>query len=115
MTQQQSAGVAEELVWRGELALQRIIKLREEIVAALAGSMDVRLRLVDVSEVDVSFLQLLCAAHRTAVRDRKQLLLTGQLPAPFVEVLHLAGLNRHVGCSLDCDGSCLWKQVNTQK
>lgn len=111
MTPLQQTSSREELVWRGELGLQRIVKLKEDLGVALDAAAEVQLRLVDVSEVDVAFLQLLCSAHRSAVGRDKQLRLVGPLPGPFVEVVRLAGLSRHVGCQLASDGSCLWTDL----
>lgn len=99
-----------ELVWRGELTVQRVLQLKEELVSALASAEQIRLHLVDVTEVDIAFLQLLCSAHRSASRMRRELTLVGPLPPALSEISQLGGFSRHVGCSHDLDANCLWKE-----
>lgn len=99
-----------ELVWSGELTVQRVLQLKEELVSALAVAEQIHLRLVDVSEVDIAFLQLLCSAHRSATRLRRELTLVEPLPSALIEIAQLGGFSRHAGCSHDLDANCLWKE-----
>jgi len=62
----------------------------------------------DVTEVDVSCLQLLCSAHRTAVSRGKIFALDGKGTEALRHAVHEAGYARHTGCSNDCNNSCLW-------
>jgi anti-anti-sigma regulatory factor len=97
-----------ELVLTGDLVLQRIASLQEEILAALADVDRLLLNVSGASTFDLSFLQLLCSAHRSAVPLNKSLSLAGKLPESFQRKLEEAGFGRHVGCRFDCQNSCIW-------
>lgn len=106
-----SAAGSAELLWQGELAVRQVAALREELLTALDGHGRLTLRLTNVSEVDLAFLQMLCSAHRYASSSRKELNVVGDPERVFAGTLELAGFARHVGCVYDCDGSCLWKRA----
>ena len=103
------AGASAELIWQGDLTVRRIATLKAELQFALDGHQRLTLRLSDVKEIDLAFLQMLCAAHRYASRNGKELNVVGDPGRIFAGTLELAGFSRHVGCALDDDGSCLWK------
>jgi ABC-type transporter Mla MlaB component len=97
-----------ELVLKGELVLQRITALKDELQAALAEVDQLLLNLSEASAFDLSFLQLLCSGHRSAVQLNKSLKMSGTFPEGFHQELREAGFVRHVGCGLDCQDSCIW-------
>lgn len=101
-------GGATELAWSGDLTIRRIAALKDEVSAALQAADVVRLRLEADAQGDAALLQLLCSAHRTALREGKAFLLIGDLPEQIDRLLRLAGFTRHVGCCHDRGGSCLW-------
>ena len=98
-----------ELVWQGELNVQRIAELKGELQQALAAANRVMIRFEQVEEVDISFLQLLCSGHRTAGISGKELAIAGDVPECFTRTLRLAGFNRHTGCKFSAGNCCLWK------
>ena len=100
-----------ELHWQGDLVVRRIATLKDELLATLDGQERLTLRLANVNEVDLAFLQMLCSAHRYASGKRKELSVVGDPERVFAGTLELAGFARHVGCAYDCDGSCLWKRA----
>lgn len=106
-----SATGSAELLWQGDLAVRRIATLKDELLSALDGQERLTLRLANVDEVDLAFLQMLCSAHRYASGNRKELSVVGDPERVFAGTLELAGFARHVGCAYDCDGSCLWKRA----
>lgn len=99
-----------EIHWSGDLTIRRIAELKGEVLEALRHG-DVLICIDAEAQFDLSFLQLLCAAHRTAQREGKSLQLHPDLPASFGELLKSAGFFRHVGCSEDKDDSCIWKTI----
>lgn len=103
-----------ELDWSGELTVRRIAALRDEVRDALQAAAVVRIRLEAEAEIDTALLQLLCSAHRTAVRAGKTFFIVGQLPEQITGFLRLAGFHRHIGCCLDETESCIWKSVCEQ-
>jgi len=92
----------------GDLTLPHTEELRGLFLKALVNADDVSLRFADVHEVDLSCLQVLCSAHRSAVRLRKQLRFDGEPPEALKSAVLAAGFSRLKGCKLDCGESCLW-------
>jgi ABC-type transporter Mla MlaB component len=112
MTQQnEKEGGVVTLQWSGDLTVRRMSELKAQVKKALATSANVSISLATDAECDVTLLQLLCAAHRTASRQGKNLTICGDFPEQFKMVLSLAGFCRHIGCSLDVCGNCLWKMI----
>ena len=62
----------------GDLTLQNAGSLRKAFLKALVESDDVSLVFKNVRDVDLSCLQLLCSAHRSAARLQKRLVLGGE-------------------------------------
>lgn len=97
-----------ELTPRGELTIEQVAAFRQELVSALAAADRLTISLAEATQIDLSFLQLLCSAHRTAVSQRKELVLIGVSTREVEAVLREAGFSRHIGCTLDCNRSCIW-------
>jgi anti-anti-sigma regulatory factor len=85
-----------------------------QIEEALATATHVSIEIAADAESDMTVLQLLCAAHRTAARQDKTLQLCGKIPEQFKMVMNLAGFSRHIGCARDKAGCCMWKLVYQQ-
>ena len=93
------------IVAGGQLTFSHAGRLHKELLEAFAGGGRVDLFLHDVQETDLTFLQLLCAAHRTAAA-RGTVFTVGGLDSEssIRRLIHRAGAERGVGCA---DG-CLW-------
>lgn len=115
MTQQ---GVAEgeitTLLWSGDLTVRRISELKNEVEGALQGAGGVSIKIAPDAVCDLTVLQLLCSAHRTASQQGKMLKIAGTFPESFRKILLLAGFSRHIGCALDVCENCLWMLINQQ-
>lgn len=96
------------LQWGGDLTVRRIAELKAQVQQALATATQVSIAIAPDAECDLTTLQLLCAAHRTASRQAKMLQLCGEIPEQFKRIMNLAGFSRHVGCVRDESGCCLW-------
>jgi anti-anti-sigma regulatory factor len=92
----------------GELTLPRAAELKGLFEQALADAASVSVRFGDVRDLDLSCLQLLCAAHRTAVRMKKKMALEGERPRLLMETAKNAGFVRETGCKYDAEESCFW-------
>ena len=57
----------------GALVLTRAAVLQTQILEALDGASEVCLDVANTTDIDVSFLQILIAAHKTAKLERKTL------------------------------------------
>ncbi len=92
----------------GDLTLADAKTFRTHLIKALIDSDEVTVRFGDVAAVDLSCIQLLCSAHRSAVRLNKRLALQPGWPERFQQVAQDAGFSRSAGCRLDMQNSCLW-------
>jgi anti-anti-sigma regulatory factor len=96
------------LTLEGELTLPHAEELRKALLSAILAAADVSIGFGSVQEVDVSCLQLVCSAHRSAFRLKKRVSLGGSLPPVVKEAAEAAGYARLKGCKRDCDKSCIW-------
>lgn len=87
----------------GRLTASQAGHLQRQLLEAFAGARRVELSLNGVQETDLSFLQLLCASHRTAAARGVAFLVSGLESAePVVRLIHEAGADRGVGCPAGC-------------
>jgi len=101
-----AAGVAAESIGES-LTVRHVERLRRELLGRLAVAGSLVIDLEAVKEVDTAGLQLLCAAHRSAVAAGKDLVLRGRSQA-FREALRVTGLAGARGC----DTRCPWQEEN---
>jgi len=94
----------------GELTVQRASELKGVLLDAQEGVERLFLNLEGVTGADVSGLQLLCSAHRSAVKSNKCLSVTDKASAPFVKAVRDAGYEREQGCPFDPGQTCLWRR-----
>jgi anti-anti-sigma regulatory factor len=92
----------------GELTSEHVAELRALLIKAIINTDRVKVRCEGVTRADLSCLQLLCSAHRSAVRMNKEFLLVDGLEGALKDAAHAAGYVRTVGCRLDRGKSCLW-------
>lgn len=105
--QQVAATMSGALVGVGEsLTVGCAATLRSRFLAALAEPGDLVIDVQAVRDVDVAGLQLLCAAHRSALAAGKKLVLQG-VGEVLGEALRVSGLATARGC----DARCPWQQV----
>jgi len=101
----QRTGDTAAIVAGGRLTVSQAGNLCQKLLEAFERSSRVELALHDVQEADLSFLQLLCAAHRTAAARGVSFLLSGLEAAdPVLRLIREAGVRRGVGCP----ETCLW-------
>ena len=97
-----------EVILSGSLVLSSAGDSRAQLLQALDESDIVHLMLKDVTEVDLSLVQIICAAHRSALQRKKSLFLQKDLPDSFVQIIEDAGLQDHIGCSSGTCENCVW-------
>lgn len=85
--------------------------LKKEILGGLKKGPELRLVIGKVTDVDLSFLQIVSSALKTAQREGKELTMKLPVPDPVVESVILAGLQNHGSCQTD---GCLWCSIETQ-
>ncbi len=92
----------------GELTVNRAEEIRMLLIKALIDADRIHVDFGTVSDADLSCLQLLCSAHRSAGRMKRSMTLSAAWPEPFKQAVAEAGYARLTGCRLDVDHSCLW-------
>jgi ABC-type transporter Mla MlaB component len=91
----------------GEITVRHVSELRPVLVRSLASVNRLALRLEDVGEVDLSFLQLLCSAHKTSSLLMKELTLVAPAPS-FTRAVREAGYVSHSRCTQGKAEGCFW-------
>jgi len=92
----------------GELTIERAVELKAMLMKSLRSADNVHIQIDAVTEADLSCLQLLCSAHRTALSLNKNLTLNCQESEVFKHITEISGYSRHKGCCLDTSECCLW-------
>jgi anti-anti-sigma regulatory factor len=109
------SGNAGVITLDGDLTLPYAEELKQTIIKAVLDVDELSFAFGDVQAADLSLLQLLCSAHRSAVRLNKKLAFSGVLPKPFTDTVEAAGFSCLKGCKLDCEKSCLWMNISEHK
>jgi anti-anti-sigma regulatory factor len=94
----------------GELTIEHAAELQTVLMESLDRLDRLCLLFENVTAVDISFLQLLCSAHRSAVKNNKILWLDRHRPEPLKLTVIEAGFGRQEGCVLDVHQTCIWKE-----
>jgi anti-anti-sigma factor len=108
--QKKSTGNFQVIQLSGELTVGRITELKESLKNLVDRFSTVHIRFEDVTGIDLSFLQLICSAHRTAASMNKKLVFSGMQPEIVNRILQSAGLTRQRACSLVPAAQCFWQE-----
>lgn len=92
----------------GELTIDHAAGIRDLLIQALESAEKVTIRLRDITAADISCLQLLCSAHKTAVKSDKKITLDDGNSEIFRQTVADAGFARSRECQQDPYGSCFW-------
>ena len=96
------------LTFSGELTIAHADHLRSTLKETLDKADHVVLDVKQVTQMDLSALQLFCSAHRTAVADGKQIRFGCPAQGAIGQTLSLSGFVREIGCDRKVDHNCLW-------
>lgn len=96
------------LVLSDELTVAQAGAIREALSESLGKVSSLTVDITGASEVDLSFLQLLCSAHLTATNKGKRIALAGRSNKAMQKALNEAHYRRPVGCILENQKDCLW-------
>lgn len=100
-------GKKNNLTLTGDLSISRAANILSLLKESLQEGDEVRIILHEISRVDLSCLQLLCSAHRTAATAGKVLTLAEPVPDLFRQLIRQTGFKRHKACALCSDTNCL--------
>jgi len=101
----------EVLTVSGALTVKHAKALREAFIEAVRNAPAVEVNVENIGDLDISFVQLVCSAHRTAADLNKQLTISGVEQERFRQTLSRFGFFRHIGCHESTRKSCLWLHV----
>jgi anti-anti-sigma regulatory factor len=100
-----SSAPATPVLLEGDLVVARAPEVRDALLGASARRGRIKLAFGDITRLDLSLLQILCALHRSANKSGKELALSWEdLPAQVRKAARLAGFCRTQGCL----PGCLW-------
>lgn len=91
----------------GDLAIQNADRFKLLLEEILDATDSLVINIESVTEIDLSCLQLFCAAHRTSARLSKALEIEQCYPAVIKETLNKTGYARNAGCHSDMKSQCL--------
>ncbi len=109
-SKKKSTQKAKVLKLTGDLTISRGEEILSQLRDAFEKNREVCVSLQEVESMDLSFLQLLCSAHRTAAVEKKTIVLEHSAPEMFQRVVKQAGFKRRSGCAYSPDGTCLCNQ-----
>ena len=98
------------LCFEGELTIKRASEIRGQIIESLSKFQHVEVEIGDVANVDLSYLQLMCSAHRFAAKNGKKITLINQDGSLFSEIKLIAGFVTGKECGFDRKNNCLWME-----
>ena len=102
------SGDTHVLTLNGELTIEHAGELKKVMIDAIENFDRLTVAIGDLTEVDLTCLQLLCSAHRTALKSNKQLTLSSRDSDIFQRLVRDSGYARHDGCFPDPSQQCLW-------
>jgi anti-anti-sigma regulatory factor len=107
--QNKATGERAPLVLSGQLTVQEAGWLRGVLLNPLERLDRIEIDLSQATGIDLAGLQLLCAAHKSAMAQGKKIVLLG-VPEPVAQAARGAGFSRLEGCTAGPGESCLWAQ-----
>jgi len=84
--------------------------LKKVLLEALDKADHLTLDVAALETVDLSFLQMLCALHRSAQKRKKQVRMAPGRSRAFQELAGQVGFQRGVSCDDSKDGFCFWTE-----
>lgn len=103
-----SDGTLLEIVLEGRLAIDTTPELLALLRAQLSAVNKTKLNVAALTDVDLSGMQLICSACRTALENRQSFNFSGNLAPCVQEAITAVGLQRHTICKHNVDKPCLW-------
>lgn len=99
------------IYFAGSLTIESADQVKAALLGAIESAPDVEINFGDVTDIDLSCLQLLCSAHRTSVAMEKNLTIASTVDGALQDAASRGGFIRHTGCSLDARKNCLWMGI----
>lgn len=100
------------ITFYGEATIQNSSELKNIILEELGAHTGLAINLSYVTDCDLSFLQVICGAHKMSLRDGKTFTISGRSPL-VDDVASSSGFMRTSGCVTEGHHArgCLWQDV----
>lgn len=98
-----------KIVLEGELSIMYLQDLKDQFFRVLDEYDFVEIEVNKVTSIDISVLQLLCAAHRYACSKDKTLVLNKEISEDFKKAIVAGGFNNFTECLGSEKNGCLWE------
>lgn len=106
----ETSAEAARLTVDSDATINHAAEFRDALVRAMAESESLVVDLNEVKSVDLTCLQLLCAAHRSCSRDKKKISVEGAGLELLKQTAVAAGFPKQCGCFLTGQANeCLWR------
>ncbi|MDA8100922.1 MAG: STAS domain-containing protein [Nitrospiraceae bacterium] len=92
----------------GAATVAEAASLKQVLLSAFQQAGEVELTFEAIGDADLTVLQLLCSAHRSAADHGKKLVVKGLDQEPLVRLIGQMGFTRHVGCRETTRTTCFW-------
>ena len=92
----------------GELTVNRAADFKDALVTSLEKANEIEINLNEVTDIDLSCLQIMCSAHLTAAKSGKSLFVKAPSVAVFLQAKENAGFTYSKPCRFASTGDCLW-------
>jgi len=108
-TRIEQSGGSNSLILEGDMIIDHAEELKSSLLDMLKNCCSLDLNMERVNKVDMFGLQVLCSAHRSAMKVDKVMRLIGQQPEALRDAIVMAGYGRTVACS--ADKTCPWNET----
>ena len=103
-----SDGTLLEVVLEGRLAIDTTPELLALLRSQISAVSRTKLNVAALTDVDLSGMQLICSACRTAQENGNSFNFSGGLAPCVQEAIIAVGLQRHTTCKHNTNNPCLW-------
>ncbi|NOZ68940.1 MAG: STAS domain-containing protein [Deferribacteres bacterium] len=101
------------LTINGELTIQNAAVFKDVLLESLEKTGHLVLNLENVTDVDLSCLQLLCSAYLATTELNRRLTMDGGCPEAFRKAATDSGYLKDEACKPSaCNKSCLWTEAD---
>lgn len=103
-----SDGNTLNIIIKGRLCIDTAPELLTLLKNTVSGAARIKIDPAGVTETDLSGIQLICSACRTALTEQKKFGFKSDLPDCMKSVVESIGLQRSVSCKHNADMACIW-------
>jgi len=92
----------------GRLTIENAAEFSLIVREALEASSNVALEFEPEVEIDITGVQILCSACKSAAQSGKTISYHGPQPQALADIITSSGAERHAVCKHNNDSTCIW-------